>query len=140
MAAVAVSAFCRSDQQFRFAHVPRQPRHCHVHIMVFSLFPLQQVMDWFCQMTSAIAFCHSKRVLHRDLKPGNIFLTSTNQVKLGDFGIARVLENTMDKAQVRATGHRKVETLATHITRLADCRRHAVLHEPGSVRKQAIWP
>ncbi len=65
-------------------------------------FPEELVLDWFTQLTTAIAYCHSKRVLHRDLKPGNVFLTATNQVKLGDFGIARVLENTMDKAQTVA--------------------------------------
>ena len=74
----------------------------HAHALCPPTLPPQQVMDWFCQLTSAIDFCHSHRVLHRDLKPGNIFLTATNQVKLGDFGIARVLENTMDKAQTVA--------------------------------------
>ena len=45
---------------------------------------------WFSQIASALAFTHSKRVLHRDLKTQNIFLTKEQIVKLGDFGIARV--------------------------------------------------
>jgi NIMA (never in mitosis gene a)-related kinase len=61
-------------------------------------FPEKQILDWFTQMALAIKHCHDKKILHRDLKSQNIFLTSKNFVKLGDFGIAKVLEHTMDKA------------------------------------------
>jgi NIMA (never in mitosis gene a)-related kinase len=37
---------------------------------------------------------HSKHVLHRDLKSANIFLTSKRLLKIGDFGISKVLDNT----------------------------------------------
>ena len=43
--------------------------------------------------------CHDKKVLHRDLKSGNIFVTKRGIMKLGDFGIARVLSNTKSKAK-----------------------------------------
>ena len=61
-------------------------------------FPEKQVVDWFTQMALAIKHCHDKKIIHRDLKSQNIFLTSKNFVKLGDFGIAKVLTHTMDKA------------------------------------------
>jgi len=49
------------------------------------------------QVASALKECHSRSrngsmVLHRDLKPANIFLDSINNVKIGDFGLARVLQ------------------------------------------------
>ncbi len=55
-------------------------------------------MDWFTQMALALKHCHDRKLLHRDLKSQNVFLTSKNYVKLGDFGIAKVLEHTSDKA------------------------------------------
>lgn len=41
------------------------------------------------QILKALHFCHSSRVIHRDLKPHNILLDFTNNVKIADFGLAR---------------------------------------------------
>lgn len=42
------------------------------------------------QLLCGLAFLHSNRVMHRDLKPENILVTSQGQVKLADFGLARI--------------------------------------------------
>ena len=55
-------------------------------------------MDWFTQMVLALKHVHDRKILHRDLKCGNIFLTSNGFVKLGDFGIAKVLDTSADMA------------------------------------------
>ncbi|MDZ7589311.1 MAG: protein kinase [Rubrivivax sp.] len=44
------------------------------------------------QVADAVAFAHSRLVLHRDLKPSNILVTGTGQVRLLDFGIAKLIE------------------------------------------------
>ena len=66
---------------------------------VLEYFSEDQVLNWFTQICLALKHCHDRKILHRDLKSQNIFLTKKNIVKLGDFGIARVLSNTRSKAK-----------------------------------------
>jgi NIMA (never in mitosis gene a)-related kinase 1/4/5 len=57
------------------------------------------LLDWFVQICLAIKHMHDRKILHRDLKTQNVFLTSKGEVKIGDFGISRVLQHTYDCAQ-----------------------------------------
>ncbi|XP_043533247.1 uncharacterized protein LOC122540959 isoform X1 [Chiloscyllium plagiosum] len=51
----------------------------------------QQILNLFHQMVAAIYYLHKHNVLHRDLKTANLFLTKRGEVKLGDFGVAKVM-------------------------------------------------
>uniref|UniRef100_A0A3B3ZHY1 Protein kinase domain-containing protein n=1 Tax=Periophthalmus magnuspinnatus TaxID=409849 RepID=A0A3B3ZHY1_9GOBI len=62
----------------------------------FSVF---KILKWFAQMCAGAKHIHDKRVLHRDLKSKNIFLTENGTIKLGDFGSACVLNNSKAFAQ-----------------------------------------
>ena len=62
-------------------------------------FPEHDVISWFIQIALALQYMHEEKILHRDLKTQNIFLTKNNMIKLGDFGIAKVLEGTMEMAK-----------------------------------------
>ncbi|XP_061073277.1 serine/threonine-protein kinase Nek3 isoform X2 [Conger conger] len=57
-------------------------------------FSVDVILRWFAQMCLGAKHVHDKRVLHRDLKSKNIFLTDNGTVKLGDFGSACVLNSS----------------------------------------------
>merc|ERR1719228_2232390 len=51
--------------------------------------PEDLVRSYIWQLLEGIAYCHSHRVLHRDLKPQNLLIDSSGRIKLADFGLAR---------------------------------------------------
>lgn len=57
-------------------------------------FPEEKILRWFTEATLALKYMHDKHVLHRDLKSQNLFLTSQDRLRIGDFGISKVLEST----------------------------------------------
>ncbi|KAK3269105.1 hypothetical protein CYMTET_22428 [Cymbomonas tetramitiformis] len=61
-------------------------------------FPQEQIVEWFCQIALGLQYMHQHKILHRDLKTQNIFIARGGMIKLGDFGIAKVLEGTDDFA------------------------------------------
>ncbi|XP_032509329.1 interferon-induced, double-stranded RNA-activated protein kinase isoform X2 [Phocoena sinus] len=60
---------------------------------------------FFKQITEGVHYIHSKQLIHRDLKPRNIFLVGMNQIKIGDFGLVTYLKN--DEARTSKQGTRQ---------------------------------
>jgi NIMA (never in mitosis gene a)-related kinase len=58
-------------------------------------FEQEKIVRWFTEATLALKYMHDKHVLHRDLKSQNLFLTSQDRLRIGDFGISKVLESTL---------------------------------------------
>ena len=64
-----------------------------------DLFPEKEALFYFYQLVSAVSYIHNYGILHRDIKTLNIFMTKSKIIKLGDFGISKVLEETYGKAE-----------------------------------------
>jgi CHASE2 domain-containing sensor protein/tRNA A-37 threonylcarbamoyl transferase component Bud32 len=62
------------------------------------LLPLEKVLTIILETAEALDFAHCRRIVHRDIKPANIMLTPTGQVKVMDFGIAKLPTSTLTQA------------------------------------------
>jgi serine/threonine protein kinase len=64
-----------------------------------NLFSESKILHWFVQLTLGLHYMHGNKVLHRDLKTQNVFMLGNGRLVLGDLGISKVLDGTMDFAQ-----------------------------------------
>jgi pimeloyl-ACP methyl ester carboxylesterase len=64
----------------------------------YGQMPLTEILDYAIQTTKGLAHAHNFGVVHRDIKPGNIFVTSQGTVKILDFGIAKMAEENFTQS------------------------------------------
>eukprot|EP01147_Barroeca_monosierra_P001469 gene1469-4628_t len=66
-----------------------------------QFFPEKTILKWLIQAVCALQYLHQLGKIHRDIKAGNLFLDAAGNIKLGDFGIARTLEENATRMSAR---------------------------------------
>lgn len=64
-----------------------------------SSLPIQEAVGIMIQLTSALQYAHDHNIIHRDVKPQNIFYLTDGTIKLGDFGISEVRTMSVNKGK-----------------------------------------
>jgi serine/threonine-protein kinase len=65
-----------------------------------DLLPVKRVLDIAAEVAQALGYAHKRQVVHRDIKPANIILQENSQIKVADFGIARVISSSKTQTGV----------------------------------------
>jgi serine/threonine-protein kinase len=67
--------------------------------------PIDLALDFARQMLAAVAYAHSQRIIHCDIKPDNFILFEGNRLRLTDFGVAKVAQRTLRASGAGTLGY-----------------------------------
>ena len=68
-----------------------------IHYQNGEYFSEEQILNWMVQILLGLSYVHDQKIIHRDIKSQNIFIQNKYKVCIGDFGIAKIVNQTQTK-------------------------------------------
>lgn len=86
-----VGVTSKNDKEHHFVAMEYLPGGNLAQKLAGGPLPIEHALNWMKQLASGLSFAHKRGVVHQDIKADNIFITNEGDLKIGDFGLARLL-------------------------------------------------
>ena len=96
--------------------------------------PEEKALDYAIQTADALAAAHKAGIIHRDLKPGNVMITADDQVKVLDFGLAKIEEPPLDSMVPTAVDNAPLTRVGAVLGTLEFMSPEQAMGEPADAR------
>jgi len=96
---IRVSDLIEEDGRKAFAMEYIEGNNLRDEVEKFGALSQEVILAWMPQILQAMSYCHAEGLVHRDIKPSNFMLTKKGQIKLLDFGIAKIIGGNSEYTQ-----------------------------------------